>query len=275
MQVEVQSIKWISCTGMYKGYLRVLLYEPSGDPAKQFCNISGYFLRENLIMFSLTWKSICRCIHYQRRNGSCSTWPQSLNGFYFQLYSLLYRCYTGCDLVLCFSLLSSSLLAVIMWRRVHQSLVPLQSCVNPHRDFKQPLFHHTDWQSAQPSTSAIPLSLPLHLCTHSSLPPRFQKPEIRAEWTLFLPAAFVFDYLHTCTHHFLNCVYGCASVSWRVGSGGVHSDQWHPGAELYPPAHWQCFSHLLTTAVMGGWAGSCPGLKAAIFNTLPHTEQTL
>lgn len=168
MQVDVQSIKWISCKGMYKGYLWVLLYEPSGDPAKQFCNILSYFLRENLIMFSLTWKSICRCIHYQRRNGSCST-------------SLLHPCYTRWNLVSlfffhlygCFCPLWSSAL----W--AHQSLVPLQSCVNSHRDLKQPLFHHTDWLTicttlhlSDSSISAPPsLHTHAHTCTHSDPTP--------------------------------------------------------------------------------------------------------
>lgn len=45
-QVDVQSIKWISCKGMYKGYRRVLLHEHSGDPTKQFCNVSSYFFRK-------------------------------------------------------------------------------------------------------------------------------------------------------------------------------------------------------------------------------------
>lgn len=36
MQVDVQSIKWISCKGMYKGYRQVLLHEHSGDPTKPF-----------------------------------------------------------------------------------------------------------------------------------------------------------------------------------------------------------------------------------------------
>lgn len=53
-QVDVQSIKWISCKGMYKGYHQVLLHEHSGDPTKQFCNVSSYFFRENLIMFCPT-----------------------------------------------------------------------------------------------------------------------------------------------------------------------------------------------------------------------------
>lgn len=50
-QVDVQSIKWISCRGMYKGYHWVLVHEHSGDPTKQFCNVPSYFYRGNLIMF--------------------------------------------------------------------------------------------------------------------------------------------------------------------------------------------------------------------------------
>lgn len=52
--VDTQSIKWISCKGMYKGYRRALLYEHGGDPTKQFSDILSSFFKENLIMFSPT-----------------------------------------------------------------------------------------------------------------------------------------------------------------------------------------------------------------------------
>lgn len=263
MQVDVQSIKWISCKGMYKGYLWVLLYEPSGDPAKQFCNILSYFLRENLIMFSLTWKSICRCIHYQRRNGSCST-------------SLLHPCYTRWNLVSlfffhlygCFCPLWSSALCA------HQSLVPLQSCVNAHRDLKQPLFHHTDWlticTTLHLSDSSISAPPSLHTHAHTVTPlqsqPPFPKTRNKGRMDLLsclqllslIISTHTHVHAHTCAHSFSTC----ASVFWRVGGGGSTLTNGIQEQSFILKHTDNAFHTYLPQQRWGWWAGSCPGLKA-------------
>lgn len=100
-QVDVESIKWISCKGMYKGYRSIPLHAHRGDPAIQFYSVSSHFFRKkNLI--SLSHKTDLRESIFPKEKGSgCSS--------HCTLLSRLYLCFSSCHILFYSSLFTCHL----------------------------------------------------------------------------------------------------------------------------------------------------------------------
>ena len=143
MQLDVQSIKWISCKGMYKGYR---LADMNIVASQQPNFVISWTISSEKIWLCFSQPKNCRGIHYQRKIFLCKLYRCYSQGHVFFFWRK-HQCFPFT--VMFFFPLWPSFLSMITphSQYITVSLVSfhlLQSCVNPQRDFNHTVFHHTD-----------------------------------------------------------------------------------------------------------------------------------
>lgn len=312
-QVNVQSIKWISCKSMYKGYRRALLPEHSGDPTKQVRNVLNYFFQQIWLCFGQP-KNWFAGVYITK--GKMDPALLDLVRAELNCLSALQRRYINSAVHTC----SSSTVLYVIPSEVHHCFSSLSCCsFLPQQSFthSQPdSFSSTRCSPVSTLRETLTVWFSITLTDDLNTPPPqwflYLSPSISLTYKLYPPTDPLFKpakkaptFLplkkqkcmcrkaplcssqllsliiptHTgpyivslCTHTSLQPAPGsCVCVCF----GGVDSDQWHPTAGLYPEAHWQCFSHLLTTAEMGAVGWIIPRPKSRLRAFRRHTEWTL